>query len=51
MTSDYLFDSETYYKSSGIYLTVNNAENIQIVHNNSHKIKKNAYVIPRKAFI
>ncbi len=40
MTSDYLFDSETYYKSSGIYLTVNNAENIQIVHNNSHKIKR-----------
>lgn len=36
---DYLFDSESYYKSEGIYLSIVSAKGIEVVHNNSNKLK------------
>ncbi len=38
--SDYLFDTEKYYKSNGIFLTVNRADNIDIVHSERKTFKR-----------
>ena len=38
--SDYLFDTEKYYKSNGIFLTVNQADNIDIVHSEKKTFKR-----------
>lgn len=39
MSGDYLFDSESYYKSDRIFLTAENAVNIVTENNNSRKIR------------
>lgn len=39
MSGDYLFDSESYYKSDRIFLTAENADNIVTENNNSRKIR------------
>lgn len=36
--SDYLFDSAQYYKSDGIYLSIEKAENLTLTAENSHRI-------------
>ena len=40
--SDYLFDSENYYKSEGIFLTAASAEEVSIVHTDSRPIRNKA---------
>lgn len=39
MSGDYLFDSESYYKSDRIFLTAENADNIVTENNNFRKIR------------
>lgn len=39
MSGDYLFDSESYYKSDRIFLTAENADNIVTENKNSRKIR------------
>lgn len=39
-SSDYLFDSEKYYKSDGIFLALRNAKDISIEHTDSRKLVK-----------
>ena len=38
--SDYLFDGEKYYKSDGIFLTLQNAKDISVEHRNARKLGK-----------
>ena len=39
LTRDYLFDSERYYKSDGVFLSAENAEDISVIHKNSRRLK------------
>lgn len=39
ISGDYLFDSETYYKADGIFLSAENPENISVENLNTHRIK------------
>lgn len=48
--SDFLFDSERYYKSQGVFLSLNGVKDVSIVHNGSRRIK-NALASYRKHII
>ncbi len=37
--SDYLFDSAEYYKSDGVFLSIEEAESVALIKNNSRKLK------------
>lgn len=39
ISSDYLFDSESYYKAYGIFLTVTKADSVTVKKQSSHRIK------------
>ena len=40
--SDYAFDSESYYKSEGIFLTLSNVKAVSVTHTHSHIIRNKA---------
>ncbi len=42
ITGDYLFDSETYYKSRNIYLRVYEFDDLTIAHTNTHRLRNAA---------
>ena len=39
-SSDYLFDGESYYRSDGVFLSINDAENIEVEKSSAHVLKR-----------